>query len=77
MRPYFKDDNETDLFVELNLRRKQKNLKARRIRMTRKANLQEFNYFVTTTIILWTILIPVVLGFNFLFFASIKLQYLL
>lgn len=49
LRPYCKDDSETELFVELNLRRKQKNLIARRIRMTRKANLQEFNYFVTLT----------------------------
>lgn len=36
LRPYFKDDAETELFVELNLRRKKKNLIARRIRMTRK-----------------------------------------
>ena len=49
LRPYCKDDSETELFVELNLRRKQKNLIARRIRMTRKANLQAFNYFVTLT----------------------------
>lgn len=49
LRPYCKDDSETELFVELNLQRKQKNLIARRIRMTRKANLQEFNYFVTVT----------------------------
>ena len=49
LRPYFKDDSATELFVELNLQRKQKNLIARRIRMTRKANLQEFNYFVTVT----------------------------
>ena len=49
LRPYCKDDSETELFVELNLRRKQKNLIARRIRMTRKVNLQTFNYFVTLT----------------------------
>lgn len=49
LRPYFKDDSATELFVDLNLQRKQKNLIARRIRMTRKANLQEFNYFVTLT----------------------------
>ena len=49
LRPYCKDDSETELFVELNLRRKQKNLIARRIRMTRKVNLQAFNYFVTLT----------------------------
>ena len=43
----------TKLYVEANLRRKRNNLTARRIRMTRKANLQEiqdsFNYFVTST----------------------------
>ncbi len=49
LRPYFKDKTETELFVDLNLQRKQKNLISRRIRMTRKANLQEFNYFVTLT----------------------------
>lgn len=49
LRPYFKDETETELFVDLNLQRKQKNLISRRIRMTRKANLQEFNYFVTVT----------------------------
>lgn len=49
LRPYFKTDEETKLFVELNFRRKQKNLITRRIRMTKKANLQEFNYFVTVT----------------------------
>ncbi len=49
LRPYFKTDEETKLFVELNFRRKQKKLITRRIRMTKKANLQEFNYFVTFT----------------------------
>lgn len=49
MRPYFKSDSEARLFVELNFERKRKNLVARRIRMTRKANLQDFNFFVTLT----------------------------
>ena len=49
MRPYFKSDEEARLFVELNFKRKRKNLIARRIRMTRKANLQNFNFFVTIT----------------------------
>ena len=49
MRAYFKSDEEARLFVELNFERKRKNLIARRIRMTRKANLQDFNYFVTLT----------------------------
>ena len=47
--PYSKDYEAAKLFTELNLRRKRNNLIARRIRMTRKANLQEFNCFVTIT----------------------------
>ena len=47
--PYSKDYEDAKLFTELNLRRKRNNLIARRIRMTRKANLQEFNCFVTIT----------------------------
>lgn len=47
--PYSKDYDDAKLFTELNLRRKRKNLAARRIRMTRKANLQDFNFFVTLT----------------------------
>ena len=49
MRPYFTNDDRTNDFVNVNLERKQRNLICRRIRMTRKANLQEFNYFVTFT----------------------------
>ena len=49
MLPYCKDYEDAKLFTELNLRRKRNNLIARRIRMTRKANLQDFNYFVTFT----------------------------
>lgn len=49
LRPYFKNDDAVKFFVESNLERKQRNLIARRIRMTRKANLQTFNYFVTLT----------------------------
>lgn len=49
IRPYFKTDEDTELFVELNFMRKLRNLITRRIRMTRKANLQTFNYFVTFT----------------------------
>lgn len=49
LMPYSKDYEDAKLFTELNLRRKRNNLIARRIRMTRKANLQEFNYFVTLT----------------------------
>ena len=47
--PYCKDYADAKLFTELNLRRKRNNLISRRIRMMRKANLQDFNYFVTFT----------------------------
>lgn len=49
MLTYCKDYEDAKLFTELNLRRKRNNLIARRIRMTRKANLQEFTHFVTFT----------------------------
>ena len=49
MPPYCKDYKDAKLFTELNLRRKRNNLIARRIRMMRKANLQDFNFFVTFT----------------------------
>ena len=49
MRPYFKTEEATKNYVESNLERKKRNLIARRIRLTRKANLQDFNYFVTLT----------------------------
>ena len=49
MRPYFKDDETTVNYVTLNLERKYRNLVARRIRLMRKVNLQDFNYFVTLT----------------------------
>lgn len=49
LRPHFKTDEETKLFVDINFERKRRNLICRRIRMTRKANLQDFNYFVTIT----------------------------
>lgn len=49
MRPYFKTDEATKNYVESNLERKKRNLISRRIRLTRKANLQDFNYFVTLT----------------------------
>lgn len=49
MCPYFKTDNAAKTFVENNLERKRRNLIMRRIRMTRKANLQTFNFFVTLT----------------------------
>lgn len=49
MRPYFKTDKEVCEYVERNLERKVRNLIYRRIRMVRKANLHNFNYFVTFT----------------------------
>lgn len=49
MRTYFEDEERTALYVDNNLDRKRRNLIARRIRLTRKANLQNFNYFVTFT----------------------------
>ena len=44
-------EREEDLinYVNRNIERKQRNLVCRRIRLTRKANLQEFNYFCTFT----------------------------
>lgn len=49
MRPYFKTEDAVKTFVDSNLERKLRNLIARRIRLTRKINLHEFNYFVTFT----------------------------
>ena len=49
MRPYFDNDEKAKKYVEVNLERKQRNLICRRIRLSRKANLQEFNYFCTFT----------------------------
>lgn len=47
--PYFRDKESATRYVDANLERKQKNMIARRIRMTRKANLADFNFFVTFT----------------------------
>ncbi len=49
MRPYFKSEEKTAEYVSANLERKQRNLICRRVRMCRKANLQDFNYFCTFT----------------------------
>ena len=49
MRVYFEDDDSCFRFVMNNFERKQRNLICRRIRMTRKANLANFNYFCTFT----------------------------
>ena len=45
----FKTLEDAERYVDLHLERKQRNLICRRIRLTRKANLQEFNYFCTFT----------------------------
>ena len=49
MRVYFKDSDSCFRFVMNNFERKQRNLICRRIRMVRKANLANFNYFCTFT----------------------------
>lgn len=49
MLPYFKTEELSRSYVNVNIERKIRNIVARRIRLTRKANLQEFNYFVTFT----------------------------
>ena len=49
MRVYFEDSESCFRFVMNNFERKQRNLICRRIRMVRKANLANFNYFCTFT----------------------------
>jgi len=49
MRQYFYTDRQAYDFIDTNFERKKRNLICRRVRMTRKANLQEFNYFCTFT----------------------------
>ena len=49
MSPYFDTKEKTKSYVEANLERKYRNLVNRRIRLNRKVNLQEFNYFCTFT----------------------------
>lgn len=49
MAPYFNDGKRAAEFVNANFERKKRNLIARRIRLSRKINLQDFNYFVTFT----------------------------
>ncbi len=49
LRPYFKSDQAVKNYVDSNIERKRRNLICRRIRLTRKINLQTFNYFVTFT----------------------------
>ncbi len=49
MLSYFETEELSMMYVTENIERKIRNLIARRIRLTRKANLQDFNYFVTFT----------------------------
>ena len=49
MKPYFKDEESAKMYVDNNMERKIRNAISRRIRLHRKANLQEFNFFVTVT----------------------------
>lgn len=49
MLPYFDDDSRAESYVNMQFERKLRNLICRRVRLTRKVNLQEFNYFCTTT----------------------------
>ena len=49
MKPYFNDEDSTIKYVEVQFERKLRNLICRRIRLTRKVNLQDFNYFCTFT----------------------------
>lgn len=49
IKGFFEDYEKAKSFVETNFDRKQRNLICRRIRMTRKANLANFNYFCTFT----------------------------
>lgn len=49
MKPYFKDEKSTIMYVNEQFERKLRNLICRRVRLTRKVNLQEFNFFCTFT----------------------------
>lgn len=49
MLPYFDSEEKAKEYVNENLERKQRNLICRRVRMSRKAHLANFNYFCTFT----------------------------
>lgn len=49
MRPYFKSEEQTAEYIDRQMERKYRNLVSRRIRLLRKVNLHDFNYFVTFT----------------------------
>ena len=49
MRKYFRSDTDAKSYVEKKLQDRHRAMIARRIRFTRKAHLNDFNYFVTFT----------------------------
>ena len=49
MKPYIKQGEDAELYVEENIARKKRNLYSRRVRLMRKAYMNEFNYFCTFT----------------------------
>lgn len=49
MKSYFRDEKSTIMYVNEQFERKLRNLICRRVRLTRKVNLQEFNFFCTFT----------------------------
>ena len=49
MLPHFEKREHCESYVQIHMDRKQRNLICRRIRMCRKANLANFNYFCTFT----------------------------
>lgn len=49
MVQYFQNDESAKSYVDRNTERKQRNAICRRVRLHRKANLQDFNYFCTFT----------------------------
>ena len=49
MQPYFSTDYEASNYVEVQFDRKIRNMICRRVRLTRKVNLADFNYFCTFT----------------------------
>lgn len=49
MLPYFQSEDESEAFAERQMKRKKRNEICRKIRLWRKLNMNNFNYFVTFT----------------------------
>ncbi len=49
MLPYFQSEDESEAFAERQIKRKKRNEICRKIRLWRKLNMHNFNYFVTFT----------------------------